>query len=415
MHDSTTPRDWSWRQKLAFRFALIYFVLYALPLPTSVWTPLVAWVGTTLVGLPMELFHIGPTGSGDTSFKVLRTATILVLAVLGSLLWSMVDRKRRHHRSLLWWLTVGARTYLAWVMIDYGFAKVFRLQFQDLRFERLLTPYGDSSPMGLVWTFMGASKAYTVFSGLGEVIGGVLVFFRRTMTLGALVVIAVMTNVLMLNLSYDIPVKLFSFHLLLLAVILAATDYRRLANVLVFNRDTKARTVASPLPRPWMRGAATAVSVLVMGYLIIGNVVEGTQAQAIYGAKRPKPPLYGLYDVETVIADGEAVPPLLTDPDRWRHVIIEREGLISAWHMTGEKVYYGFQVDESDQSFVLTTSMDPLTQSRWTYEQPEPGRLVFEGELEGEMLRVEMKARPRDQFLLVDRRFRWISEAPFNR
>jgi hypothetical protein len=50
------------------------------------------------------------------------------------------------------------------------------------------------------------------------VVGGALLLFRRTTTAGALVLIAVLTNIVTLNFSCDVPVKLFSSHLLLMAV-----------------------------------------------------------------------------------------------------------------------------------------------------------------------------------------------------
>ena len=54
----------------------------------------------------------------------------------------------------------------------YGFAKVIPSQFTTPGLGRLLTPYGDSSPMGLVWTFMGFSPVFTIFTGAAEALGG---------------------------------------------------------------------------------------------------------------------------------------------------------------------------------------------------------------------------------------------------
>ena len=42
-----------------------------------------------------------------------------------------------------------------------------------------------------------------------------------------------MSNVFMLNMSYDVPVKLFSFHLLVAAIILAGPDLANLANFFI--------------------------------------------------------------------------------------------------------------------------------------------------------------------------------------
>lgn len=57
--------------------------------------------------------------------------------------------------------------------------------------------------MGLLWNFIGASAAYTIFTGVAEVLGGLLLVARRTALLGALVCIGVMSNVVLLNFSYD--------------------------------------------------------------------------------------------------------------------------------------------------------------------------------------------------------------------
>jgi len=51
------------------------------------------------------------------------------------------------------------------------------------------------------------------FRGLWRRFAGLLLLNRRTITLGLLVAAGVFTNVVLLNLSYDIPVKIFSIHI----------------------------------------------------------------------------------------------------------------------------------------------------------------------------------------------------------
>ena len=94
--------------------------------------------------------------------------------------------------------------------------------------------------MGVLWSFMGASLAYTIFAGATEVTGGLLLVFRRTASPGALVSFAVLANIVALNFCYDVPVKLYSVNLLLMAAFLAAPDATRLANALVLNRPAPA-------------------------------------------------------------------------------------------------------------------------------------------------------------------------------
>src|SRR5689334_14063011 len=220
---------WSPAKKVLFRFAFCYLLLYSFPFPLyyipyvgmigmwtfQMWNKLVPWVGQQLFGVTITVF---PNGSGDTTFNYVQVFVFLVIATVATLVWSLLDRRRRNYARLYEWLRVYTRFVLAVAMIGYGTAKVFPSQFPMPSFDRLMQPYGDSSPMGLLWTFMGASVAYNVFTGLGELVGGLLLVFRRTTLLGALVCIGVMANVVMLNFSYDVPVKLYSTHLLLMAV-----------------------------------------------------------------------------------------------------------------------------------------------------------------------------------------------------
>jgi hypothetical protein len=52
------------------------------------------------------------------------------------------------------------------------------------------------------------SPAYESFTGTVELLGGVLLFFPRTTLLGALICLIGAGEVFVLNLTYDVPVKL---------------------------------------------------------------------------------------------------------------------------------------------------------------------------------------------------------------
>src|SRR4051812_47039985 len=113
---------------------------------------------------------------------------------------------------------------------------------------RLLEPFGNFSPMGVLWYSVGASFPYERFAGAMELAAAVLLFVPRLSMLGAMVLIADSVQIFTLNMTYDIPVKLFAFHLIALGVVLLAPDLRRLANVLVLNRPAGVSTLP-PLAR----------------------------------------------------------------------------------------------------------------------------------------------------------------------
>jgi len=152
---------------------------------------------------------------------------------------------------------------------------------------------------------------YEIFCGAGETIGALLLFFRRTTTLGALVGGAVLTNVFAINMAYDIPVKQYSFHLLALCAFLAACDADRLLNLFVRNRAVAPRFDLSLFATPMARRIATAVGTVLVLTLVVSDLWSEYQGLHQYGRLAPRSPLYGIYEFEQVEKNGVAQPPLL--------------------------------------------------------------------------------------------------------
>lgn len=50
-------------------------------------------------------------------------------------------------------------------------------------FDQLITTFGDSTPMGVLWKFMKASQPYTAFAAICEVGALVLLLWQRTASL----------------------------------------------------------------------------------------------------------------------------------------------------------------------------------------------------------------------------------------
>lgn len=299
--------------------------------------------------------------------------------------------------------------------------------------DQLLRTYGESSPMGIVWTFMGLSPAYTIFSGLVETVGGVLLFFRRTTTLGAAILTVVLANVVMLNFAYDVPVKLFSMHLFVMAIGLLAVDARRLVAVFWSNA-----TVAPAERRPlfdsvWANRVGRTTALLAIGTMAVMNTMGTWQTYNMFGNGRPRPELWGIHDVDRFIYDEQERPPLLTDTERWRALVVDRAlparrpasavgslppGQIVIWHMDGRRSYHGVVLDEQARTITRTGYSAPADASSrdvLQYERSEFGTVVVRGTWNGQSIEVHMRTRRANELLLINRGFRWINEVPFNR
>ncbi|GHG00083.1 hypothetical protein GCM10017783_10230 [Deinococcus piscis] len=150
---------------------------------------------------------------------------LFLAALAGGTLWTALQKRLPAWQVPA--LSGFLRFFLAAWLLSYGLIKFNFGQFGLLHAEQLDTTYGESSPMGLLWRFMAASPGYQWLAGLAEVLPALLLH-RRTVTLGALLSSVTLTNIVALNLLYDVPVKLFSGHLLLAALILAAAEWPRL-------------------------------------------------------------------------------------------------------------------------------------------------------------------------------------------
>lgn len=421
------PR-WHLAKRIAFRFFFAYFVLCIIPFPleylpftgtliekyNGLWQAFVPWVGRHILHLSYEI-TVFPNGSGDTTFNYVQALCWLAMGVVAAAVWSALDRKRPGYEQLHQWMRLYARFWLAASMIGYGAIKIIPLQMPGPSLTRLITPYGESSPMGLLWTFVGASKGFEIFTGCAEMLGGVLLILPRTTTLGALICLADTIQIFVLNLCYDVPVKLYSFHLLVISIFLIAPDLRRLANMFLFNRRVEAATLLPLFQRKWLNLSALALQVLFGLYLIGSSFYQGYEQSKVYGDFAPKPPLYGIWSVDEFSVDGQARPPLLTDKTRWQRAVFEYAGMLTIQPMSGPNQRFSLNLDMESRTLSLGKRDAPDWKAGFTFEELDSGLLKLEGELDGQKVYARLARIDENQFLLKSRGFHWIQEYPFNR
>jgi len=92
----------------------------------------------------------------------------------------------------------------AWVvalsMFVYGFAKP--IQFSDP--STITTPVNELTGMELMWAFYGYSAPFHYLLGVLEVTGGVLLLIPRTRVLGALLLTAMLINIIAQDIFFGV-------------------------------------------------------------------------------------------------------------------------------------------------------------------------------------------------------------------
>jgi hypothetical protein len=258
---------------------------------------------------------------------------------------------------------------------------------------------------------MGVSRAYSFFTGAVETLGAVLLIIPRVATLGALVSAAAMTNVFVMNMTYDVPVKLFSFHLLLASVIVAAPDLGRVCEFFVRHREARLSDAAPQLRRPWRRALLIAQLAAGAYMLLFLGVSAHRQARGI-AEMSSKTPNYGIWQVDEFWFDGKLRPPLTTDNDRWQDLVIQSPGGAIVVPMNGTLDRSQAKVDEAKNTIEIT-SAQPKWSAKLTYAR-QGDTLTLEGSEDGRPLKVTLH-RIDPPFLLKTRGFHWVNEGPFNR
>ena len=426
--------EWPLWQRVLFRFFFVYLLLQITPWEWFSEVPGVPFllrfyqraVNWAVFASNDRIFHVRETlvrvnGSGDTSYAWTQLWLFLSLAAIACLVWSVLDRQRREYGRLLYWLRTIVRYYLAAVALSYGIIKLFALQMPFPLLSQLATPLGDLLPMRFSWLFLGYSFPYQFFSGAMETVAGLLLLYRRTVTLGLFAATGAFLNVVMINLSYDVPVKLFSMHLLFSSLFLLALDSRRLLGFLVLNKGAP-RTAAydPPFTMPWQRWGALAVKLFLVWQILLLPMKNGwTRYKAVTAPAIPGPFARGVYDVRVFVVNGDTITTSNPDTLRWRDVIIDNAGAGSVntrdavfWRRYG-RGYFRYRPDTSQRLVsVWKTSTIPRDSTflfTMRYEVPDTSTIRFHTKIRNDSIHVELARVPR-HFQLTERQFHWVSE-----
>ncbi|MFJ4656944.1 DoxX family protein [Nocardia sp. NPDC088792] len=429
---------WHPLTRIGFRFGVCYFGLFGLAgvfglIPILLagvgihagWTsvlrvarPAIEWTATNVLGLRVVSTQVG----SDSAFQWTALFLLLVIASVATVVWSVLDRRRTYYTRLFAWSRLYLRFVLAIAMFYFGMAKAIPTQMPFV-LNRLVEPYGNFSPEGVLWSQVSVSQPYEIMLGAAELLAGVLLLIPRATAAGALLCAVDMMQVFLLNMTYDIRLKTVSSQFLLLSLFLLAPHARRLLSVLFSDR-------AAPAFRPVpLFGTAKANRIALVAQLVVGLILLGvTGAQNWRQWHNHTPELYGIYQVAAFSSEGYARDPLLTDELRWRRVVVDRPFhvtdpvVLTIQHMDDSFEEYGGTIDprrhfiDLHNRITLGTYAETPVRVRLTYWWPGPGRLIIDADdYSGHRIHASFTRQDPNSFPLTGRGFSWVQEQPYNR
>lgn len=395
-----TPR-WNVPTRIAFRFAFCYFVLYALccgnatlweVIPFHIGEHIENWLvwpfkhgAQWLVQHHSHIHGIGAklhdTGSGDTVIDWTAAGLMLSLAITAALLWTLLDRRSLAYPRLFGWFRFILRLTLAVAMMGYGFAKLYPFQMAPPSLAVLNEPFGNLSPMTLLWTMIGLNPLYEMICGAVEVVSGLLILFRRTALLGALLTAFVVSNVVLYNFFFDVPVKLYASHLLLMAIVLVIPDLRPL-----FQFFWQHRPAAPTLPwSPWPLGSTgkkrfiePAILALVLFSGAILPLVQGWGQYKHMRANINKPAdITGQWHVDSATFAGQPKPFLTGDGLPLTDLYFEPSGRVMARAADNALWRGGADINDKKKTFTLYVQAHGDDGVNYSFTKPDSTHLIL--------------------------------------
>jgi len=400
---------WSFIKRYFFLVLFIYLLLLFLPYVSGWSDNLIYFIcqSTGLSDAPIP----SSGGCGDRPFHFVSAGFNLVFAFFLALLINGLFKSKINfdwsYRAML----VYIRLFLGSTMMSYGLIKITYTQFPFPN-QYLETQFGDLNPMSLLWAFMGYSVSYNIFAGLMEFLGGLfLVLSRRTMILGAVTSFGVMLNVFMMNLCYDVCVKLFSFQLLALSFILIWQFKDRLLQFFIMNRPVSSLELKDIVPAKWLKAKNILKVLGIVAYLIYLGYNQ-YESITTWSWGKEKALVEGKYNVDTFqrYQDGVLLEASL-DSMIWEKCDYN-SNYLRAKTETGISFWAEYKLDTLNRVMEIKPVRDSVyTKMQYTITQDSLGnknKLLLSGFYVEDSLSISLSKVNLEDFKLVRHKLRWV-------
>jgi hypothetical protein len=403
------------------RTFFLYFFIQCVPLDPKYYA--------TIFSLPWSklryediftLAHYTPRFFGTTpGFSDWAVVLLIALAAAAVLTytrrhraWATVEAEERHAARLQYWIRAIVRYRLAIALLAYGFIKLYPLQAPFPSLSNLNTPYGDFTRWKLFSLSLGVVPSYESFLGGVEIAAALFLLFRKTASIGALIVVFFTGNVLMSNISYEGGEYVYCAYLISLAMFVLAYDLERLANLLVFHRPAAPNTFRIDLSQPWQRRGRLVLKILVFFFFVVllgfrtrwGYLHDPYQLPEKAGLTAAR----GLYNVSLFRLNHDTLPYSPTDSIRWKNVVFEPWATLSiagnhpadidpangedltartdadkTYELEGTngRSYYNYEFDTTAHSLTLRNKNGRDSADQWLlhYARPDSSHIILSG------------------------------------
>ena len=248
---------------------------------------------------------------------------------------------------------------------------------------------------------MQYSRPYSFFGGAMELSVVLLLCFRRTATLGALICLAVMTNVALLNYAYGVQVKLYSTMIVASAAVLVLYDVPRLLSLFLKNEAVPPAPLGFPPTDRLPISLRWTIKVALVGSVLLSSFVA--MAPTSLAPRATSPGLDGGWVLTSFSRDGQALEST-GNPARWRRFIVAGGG--AAIRLESDSLLRCRRQPSADSAtLALACAGGRKGELRWARTGDE---LQLDGTFDGSRVTASGHHLDRSDYALLRSGFRWI-------
>ncbi len=410
---------WSAAQKIAFRFCFLFFSMTSLTffniillLLNSNRDAALSFLIKPITFLENYIFHIGykpEMGSTElvsSYFGWLLLFLILFISIVGTIIWSILDSRKKNYQQLNFWFSHYLAYYLVIVMIaNYAISKIIPTQMPYPDVGTLLTPVGNFSRFNLTWIFIGSSPGYERFTGCCELIACLFILFRRTRVLGCLIMTVVLVNVVSLNVYYNIIVKLPSIILLLTTLFLLSPYIPKLVSFFYFLNPVSLRERQYKFNTSWKKYLVFAL-LLVPLWISYKTIEYNLDYSNYLKYIRSQQKLYNV----SAFTISDTASALFSDSIRWKRFAITGAFQNNAvvYNEKDETEIFNYRFDSTKQLLTFINPVDTSEKYLFTYSNPKKDEMVLEGNWKNKTVKMKLDKIDIDSFVLVKDKTQWM-------
>ena len=298
------------------------------------------------------------------------------------------------------YIVLIATYYFAVILMKYGFDKVFKAQFYLPEPNILYTPFGNLDKDILFWSTMGTSYSYNLFMGFMEIIPAILILFNRTRQIGLLISLGVLINVLAINLSFDISVKLFSAFLILINLYLLIPTLGILWNLFILNSVMRLKIQFNfSIPK----STKIIIKTIVICHLLLESLFPYLNSGNFNDDISKRPFLHGAYVVQEFNQNGII---LNTRNSPVKRLFFHRDGYLIFQNQQDEMTDYKLEINPIKNTFILTDY--ELNKTTISYSYSKRDRLLkLSSTKNGDTLLIKTKTINWQKLPALQKQFHW--------